>query len=146
MKITGFVDVKISSIVLCEEPYIYLLEHQYMASNTRQNLIINLKVISKLQPHVKLDTSSALFKINQSPQFCPEYVWRWWMVHNRKQDLARISLLFEESLKEKGDEQVVKALREATQGLNSLKTTYEEDATIVAMIEYIIENLNRELA
>ncbi len=99
-----------------------------------------------MQPHVKLDTSSALFKINTSPHLCPEYVWRWWMVHNRKQDLARISLLFEESLKEKNDAQVVKALQEAKQGLNSLKTTYEEDATVVAMIEYIIENINKELA
>ena len=110
--------------------------------------IINMKVISKLQPHVRLDTSTKLFKIYVPTAYMPVWIQRWWAVHNRKTDIARVSKLYEEVFKiaEKGvdeDEkkQMMAALKESINGLNNLKTTYEEDITCAASIEYIIERI-----
>lgn len=113
-----------------------------------KNKVINMKVISKLQPHVRLDTSSKLFKIYVPTAYMPVWVQRWWAVHNRKTDIARVTLLYEEVFKvaEKGVEDddkvlLMSALKESINGLNNLKTTYEEDITCAASIEYIIERI-----
>lgn len=113
-----------------------------------KNLVINMKVISKLQPHVRLDTSSKLFKIYQPTAYMPVWIQRWWAVHNRKTDIARVSLLYDSVLKiaDKGVEEemkatLVKALSESITGLNNLKTTYEDDITCVSSIEYIVESI-----
>ena len=112
--------------------------------------IINMKVISKLQPHVRLDTSQTLFKIYQPSAYMPVWVQRWWAVHNRKTDIARVTLLYEQVLlvAENGVEldddkiQLRKALKESIKGLNNLKITYEEDITCASSIEYIIERIS----
>lgn len=113
-----------------------------------KNLVINMKVISKLQPHVRLDTSSSLFKIYQPTAYMPVWIQRWWAVHNRKTDIARVSLLYDSVLKlaDRGVEEdtkitLIKALRESITGLNNLKTTYEDDITCVSSLEYIIERI-----
>ena len=110
--------------------------------------IINMKVISKLQPHVRLDTSCKLFKIYQPGAYMPVWIQRWWAVHNRKGDIARVSQLYEQVVKvadEGVDEdtklQLKKALRDSVAGLNNLKITYEDDITCSASIEYIIESI-----
>ena len=113
-----------------------------------KNKIINMKVIGKLQPHVRLDTSQALFKIYQPNSYMPIWIQRWWAVHNRKTDIARVSQLYENVLKiaEHGVEEDTKiqlknALKESIGGLNNLKTTYEDDITCSASIEYIIDSI-----
>ena len=113
-----------------------------------KNKIINMKVISKLQPHVRLDTSCVLFKIYQPNTYMPVWIQRWWAVHNRKTDIARVTLLYEQVLKvaENGVEdddklQLKNALKESITGLNNLKTTYEDDITCASSIEYIIDSI-----
>ena len=110
--------------------------------------VINMKVISTLPPHVRLDTSAKLFKIYVPTAYMPVWIQRWWAVHNRKTDIARVTLLYEEVFKlaEKGVEDddkvlLMTALKESINGLNNLKTTYEEDITCAASIEYIIERI-----
>jgi len=107
-----------------------------------------MKVISKLQPHVRLDTSNVLFKIYQPSAYMPVWIQRWWAVHNRKTDIARVTLLYEQvlSIADNGVEedektQLKKALKESITGLNNLKITYEEDITCASSIEYIIERI-----
>ena len=111
--------------------------------------IINMKVISKLQPHVRLDTSQVLFKIYQPSTYMPVWIQRWWAVHNRKTDIARVTLLYEQVLDwaDKGVEdddkvQLKSALKDSIKGLNNLKITYEEDITCASSIEYIIERVS----
>ena len=91
-----------------------------------KNKVTNMKV-SKLQPHVRLDTSSTLFKIYQPTAYMPVWIQRWWAVHNRKTDIARVSSLYDSVLKiaDRGVEEdtkitLIKALRESITGLNNL--------------------------
>jgi len=118
------------------------------SKNNLKNKIINMKVISKLQPHVRLDTSQALFKIYQPNSYMPIWIQRWWAVHNRKTDIARVSQLYDSVLKiaatgveEDTKIQLKKALKESIGGLNNLKTTYEDDITCTSSIEYIIDSI-----
>ncbi len=117
-----------------------------------KNKIINMKVISKLQPHVRLDTSGQLFKIYQPMQYQPVWLSRWWAQHNRNQDIARVTLLYQDILNvlaekdNENKEQIKKALKDSINGLNNLKTTYEEDITCSASIEYIIELINPHIS
>jgi len=83
----------------------------------------------------------------------PVWVQRWWAVHNRKTDISRVTLLYEEVFKmaEKGVEDddkilLMTALKDSINGLNNLKTTYEEDITCAASIEYIIERISPYIA
>ena len=81
-----------------------------------KNKIINMKVISKLQPDVKLDTGTTLFKIYEASGYIPIWFTRWWAVHNRKTDIARVILLYEEVLK----------ILEENKELRKLLTTQQE--------------------
>ena len=116
-----------------------------------KNKIINMKVISKLQPHVRWDTSGTLFKIYQPMPYQPIWFSRWWAQHNRNQDISRVTLLYQDVLKALGEgsenkEQIKKTLKESINGLNNLKTTYEEDITCSASIEYIIELISPHIS
>ena len=114
-----------------------------------KNKIINMKVISKLQPDVKLDTAATFFKIYEPVAYIPVWFTRWWAVSNRKTDIARVTLLYEEVLKileensidESTKKQLISTLKDSVTGLNNLKSTYQEDATCVSSIEYIIEKI-----
>jgi hypothetical protein len=119
--------------------------------------IINLKVISKLKPHMRLDTSTTYFKVYSSEAWFGEWAIRWWSAHNRKKDIACVTQLYEECLKyiesnakeEKSYEQVIKqvklALKNSLDGLENLKVTYEDDLTCVSSLEYIIECVNTNI-
>jgi len=79
----------------------------------------------------------------------PVWIQRWWAVHNRKTDIARVTLLYEQVLDwaDKGVEdddkvQLKSALKDSIKGLNNLKITYEEDITCASSIEYIIERVS----
>ena len=95
-----------------------------------KNKIINMKVISKLQPDVKLDTGTTLFKIYEASGYIPIWFTRWWAVHNRKTDIARVILLYEEVLKileenavdEPTKTQLKSTLKDSITGLNNLKS------------------------
>ena len=107
-----------------------------------KDTIINLMIISKLQPHIRLDTSGKLYKIYGNENIIGASFWRWWSGFNRKQDIARLSTLYDSAIdyvhKHEEVKQMSEALKSSISGLINLKKTYEDDLTIVSSIEYII--------
>lgn len=110
-----------------------------------KNTIINFKIISKLQPHMRLDTSSTLYKIYDTRGIIPVWAVRWWSGYNRKQDISRLSTLYEKAIEFiKSNKEIIQmkeAMKSSIPGLENLKVTYEEDLTIVSNLEYIIESI-----
>jgi hypothetical protein len=108
-----------------------------------KNTIINLKIISKLQPHMRLDTSSTLYRIYDARGIIPIWAIRWWAGYNRKQDISRLSTLYEKAIEiARTNNQLVQlsdAVKNSISGLENLKVTYEDDLTIVSNLEYIVE-------
>jgi len=116
---------------------------------SRRNLLINLKVLSKLRPHQRIDTTAALFRICSPTQSLWLSITRWWTGSRRSVDIARIQTLYEKAITEVAQTDdtsvILNAMRDSLIGLEHFKTTYEGDSTSVANIEYIIDVVSATL-
>lgn len=116
---------------------------------SRRNLLINLKVLSKLQPHQRIDTTGSLFRILSPTQSFWISFKRWWTGSQRSVDIARVQTLYEKAMSEvvQSDDTsvILNAMRDSLVGLEHFKTTYEGDQTAVANIEYIIDVVSATL-
>jgi hypothetical protein len=115
-----------------------------------ENILINLKVLQSLQCHTRLDTTESLFKIHTAASWVPAWVKRWWASQNRVTDIGRVRNLYSrasEHIGTDGDNGRMKEyLKLSLPGLNNLKTTYNNDVTTAALIDVIIDNVNRLLS
>jgi hypothetical protein len=108
------------------------------------NTIINLKVITCLQPFQRLNTREPLFRIKQY-KYMPEWFHRWWDGSSRDSDFGRINDLYANAIANKDKPNMVIHLKASIRGLGSLKKTYENDTTTVARIETLIEHIHHEI-
>lgn len=117
-------------------------------NNSYLEILLNLKVISKLRAHDRLDTSQSVFRIHGSNYFIPLWVVRWWTRGSREHDVSRLESLYksanevvnDDDTEENRRSQILTALEQSTSGLRNICTTYDNDATIQARIEVIIDN------
>ena len=109
-----------------------------------ENLWVNLKVISKLEPFQKINTRSRLFQISQQGTSILDSLQRWWTKSSRSSDFDRIKDLYELAEKcNKDNERLVLHLTESLKGLGSLQKTYEDDITLKARIDCLIEHVHK---
>lgn len=111
-----------------------------------ENTLINLRVVHSLQCHERLDTTQPLFKIHQPAAWVPVWLKRWWASQTRRTDISRIHTLYQQSIHfvKTDHEQAMRVLeyvRDSTNGLKNLKTTYEQDSTVVAQVDVILDNV-----
>lgn len=112
-----------------------------------ENLLINLRVLSKLQCHARLDTTEPLFRIHTPAGWIPAWLKRWYAAQNRVTDISRIRTMYTKALELAPDNQRIREyLGLSLDGLVNLKTTYVNDVTTVALIDVIIDNVNALLA
>jgi len=112
-----------------------------------ENTLVNLRVIHSLQCHERLDTTQPLFKIHQPLSWVPVWVKRWWAAQTRRTDISRIHTLYQTAVhfvdtNHEDSMRIIEYIRDSTNGLKNLKTTYEQDSTIVAQVDVIIDNVN----
>ena len=108
------------------------------------NTIINLKVITCLQPFQRLNTREPLFRIKQY-KYIPEWLHRWWDGSSRESDFGRINDLYTYAIAHQTKPNMVMHLKNSVKGLQSLKKTYENCTTTVARIETMIEQIGHEV-
>ena len=112
-----------------------------------ENTLVNLRVIHSLQCHERLDTTQPLFKIHQPLSWIPIWAKRWWAAQTRRTDISRIHTLYQLSIhfvrtNHEQSMRIIEYIRNSRNGLKNLKTTYEQDSTVVAQIDVIIDNVN----
>lgn len=119
-----------------------------------ESLWVNLKVMSQLQPFQRINTRSRLFQISTnnntslSSISLLESIQRWWSKSSRSSDFERIKDLYEYAEKklndkeEKDRERLQTHLRDSLKGLQSLQKTYEDDVTLKARIDCLIDYVN----
>lgn len=118
-----------------------------------ESLWVNLKVMSHLEPFQKINTRSRLFQISTSNNALSsitvlESLQRWWSKSSRSSDFERIKDLYEYAEKklndkeEKDRERLKTHLRDSLKGLQSLQKTYEDDVTLKARIDCLIDYVN----
>lgn len=121
---------------------------------TYLEILLNLKIISKLRAHDRLDTSQSVFRIHGSYYFIPLWAVRWWTRGSREHDVARLESLYKAAIEyvnaDDADEarrtQVLTAMEHSTAGLRNICTTYDNDATIQSRIEVIIDSADQLIA
>ena len=109
--------------------------------------LVNLKVISKLEPSIKLETDGVLFTQVEWSLF-PEAIRRWWTNQSRQTTINKIKQTYKNSFALiKGEDSTTKsrvldAMRESLEGLKNLKQTYSGDNTITSQIDVMVEDIN----
>lgn len=113
-----------------------------------ENILINLKVLQALPCHSRLDTTATLFRIHTPVSWVPTPVKRWWAAQNRVTDINRIRSVYSLAIQHVSDnqndsERIKEYLQNSLGGLRNLKTTYVNDVTTVALIDVVVDNVNR---
>lgn len=106
-----------------------------------EETLVNLRVLSKLQPFQRLNTRRALFEITPN-RYLPEWLQRWWEGSSRESDFGRIRDVYVAAFDNVNDGMRVH-LKESVKGLQSLKKTYETDQTMLARLDNLIESVHR---
>lgn len=83
-------------------------------------------------------------------QWIPTWAKRWWAQQTRMTDISRIQSLYHEASAHirQNHPQAVRLktyITESTRGLKNLKTTYENDPTIVARLDVILDSVQQLL-
>ena len=104
-----------------------------------EETLVNLRILSKLQPFQRLNTRRRLFEITPS-RFLPEWLQRWWDGSTRESDFGRIRDVYMAAF-DHINEGMRGHLKESTKGLQSLKKTYENDQTMLARLDNLIESV-----
>jgi hypothetical protein len=118
--------------------------------NNFENVLINLRVLQSLQCHNRLDTTQPLFQIHTPLRWIPTWAKRWWAHQTRMTDISRIQSLYHEASSHihQNHPQTVRLknyIAESKRGLQNLKTTYENDPTIVARLDVILDSVQQLL-
>ena len=108
-------------------------------------LFINLRVLGKIRAHDRLDTSGPTFRI-YTAGFVPLFLYRWWHRSSRERDIARIEEVYDSAFKifeddERDTHRIQREMELSVSGLRSLCTTYEDDATVVARLEMLVDRI-----
>lgn len=117
-------------------------------STAEKRLLINLRIVSALLPHQKLNAKSELLAV-EPPTWIPEFVYRYWRGDARDVCLRRLEELVGEAIasveqagrlnNKKGQKKYLSHIYNTVPGFQNLKQTYADDATTVAKIELFIE-------
>lgn len=106
-----------------------------------EETLVNLRILSKLQPFQRLNTRRALFEITPKRRYVPEWLSRWWDGSTRESDFMRIRDVYMSAFDHMNASMRLH-LEESTKGLHSLKKTYEDDQTMLARLDNLIESVH----
>ena len=108
-----------------------------MPSSRDDVVLVNLRVVSKLQPGDRLQCcDSKYFGIDRG-YFT--FLWRWIKADTRQLTLERLEDTVRCACERKHEEWVKKLLNDACTGLQHLLETYHTDPTTVSRLETIID-------
>jgi hypothetical protein len=110
--------------------------------DTKDLVLVNLRVVSKLQPGDRLQcTDSRYFGIDRG-YF--SFLWRWLKADGRGLALERLDDIMRQGSGMREQPVVAKLLKEAESGIGHLIETYHTDPTTVSRLESILATCTGE--
>ncbi len=103
-----------------------------------EDILVNLRVISGLEPYQRLHTRQVHFRIYEH-KILPEWLVRWIDGATRRSDFGRIRDVYITANENLDFPGMREQLANSRQGLESLKKTYENDKTMLARIDTLID-------
>ena len=117
-------------------------------STAEKRLLINLRIVSALLPHQKVNAKAELLAV-EPPSWFPEALYRWFRGDHREVCLRRLEELVGEAISSvdragnlrdpKKQKKFLSHIYNTIPGFANLKQTYADDATTVAKIDLFIE-------
>ena len=117
-------------------------------STSEKRLLINLRIISAVLPHQKLNAKAELLAV-EPPSWLPESLYRWFRGDDREICLRRLEEIIAEAISSveqsgrmndrKMQKKFLTHISHTIAGFTNLKQTYSADATTIAKIELFIE-------
>jgi hypothetical protein len=117
-------------------------------STPERRLLINLRIISAILPHQKLNAKRDLLSV-EPPSWLPESLYRWFRGDTREICLRRLEEIISEAIvsvecagrlnDRKMQNKFLSHINRTIPGFHNIKQTYAYDATTVAKIELFIE-------
>ena len=105
-----------------------------------EDVLINLRVISVLEPYQRLHTRQRHFRVYEN-HFLPEWIARWIDGASRRSDFGRIRDVYTAALANVDHPGMRAQVQNSMKGLDALKKTYETDQTYLARVETLIEKV-----
>ena len=119
-----------------------------MNISEEDELIINLKVLSSLQPNCKLITRDTYLNVQQK-NWIPQSIKRWHRGDSRDETLKKLDSVINRSLNSYLSNKVSSNLKDyllsSVTGLTNLKETYSVCVQTCSRIDTIIDKINRTL-
>ena len=112
-----------------------------------EEIIINLKILQKLEKNQKLITRGAYLNI-EAPSLIPEFIRRWNRQDNRVETLKRINTIVNsaiENLDKNETFNIKEYLVGSKEGINNLKETYSTCSQTCARLDIILDKINTVL-
>ena len=103
-----------------------------------EDILINLRVIACLEPYQRLHTRQVHFRIYEH-KILPEWLARWLDGATRRSDFGRIRDTFITAMENIDHPGMIDQVKKARHGLESLKKTYENDQTMQARIDTLMD-------
>lgn len=109
-----------------------------------EEIIINLKILQKLEKNQKIITRGAYLNI-ESPSLIPEFIRRWNRQDNRVETIKRINTIVNSAI-ENLDKNEIFNIKEyligSKEGINNLKETYSTCSQTCARLDIILDKIN----
>jgi hypothetical protein len=114
--------------------------------NDKNELIVNLTILSQVEKNRKLLTKDTYLNMEQKTQLLqvPEAVRRWWRGDNRDNTLKKIDLIINKAI-DLIDNDVMEYLRKSIKGIENLKETYTDDTQTRARLDVVIDRINNAI-
>ena len=114
--------------------------------NDKNELIVNLTILSQVEKNRKLLTKDTYLNMEQKTQLLqvPEAVRRWWRGDNRDNTLKKIDLIINKAI-DLIDNDIIEYLRKSIKGIENLKETYTDDTQTRARLDVVIDRINNAI-
>ena len=125
------------------------------SKNSMETLLVNLKVISKIECGDRLYSNKKFLELDKSRSFIISFL-RWWKEESREKTLNEIHNNLDNAftcitnskiMKNENDNEILYSLlfqlEHCKKGIINLKKTYDSDATIEAKLEVEIQLIER---
>ena len=113
-----------------------------------ERLLVNLRILSRVEPFEKLNTKSGDALVIECGGLGSGSLARWARGDNRDNAMKRLNELFDavqsalrKPLTDRDDERLRAHVAAARQGLLSLRRTYESDSTMTARYDVLIDKV-----
>ena len=110
------------------------------------DVIINLNILSTLDPNKKLNTKENYLNVEVSNLLLPEFFKRWYRGDDRDESIKKIDSIITKAILLVNESDLIKLhLEKSIKGIENLKETYSQDIQTKARLDTIIEKIKNYL-